>query len=125
MNTSRFRLSTKNYWNTHIKKKLKRMGIDPVTHGPIIDQAEGKPSKPALDEVTEESDARTSKKAILQAATEVSCRSIDSEITEEADKSIDSVKAVKLARSFTACNRLRVRSHAHAVRRKIIYNLLV
>ncbi|ERN00579.1 hypothetical protein AMTRI_Chr04g247840 [Amborella trichopoda] len=25
----------KNYWNTHIKKKLRKMGIDPVTHKPI------------------------------------------------------------------------------------------
>ncbi|PWZ29430.1 Protein ODORANT1 [Zea mays] len=25
----------KNHWNTHIKKKLKKMGIDPVTHGPL------------------------------------------------------------------------------------------
>ncbi|XP_020083154.1 protein ODORANT1-like [Ananas comosus] len=25
----------KNHWNTHIKKKLKKMGIDPVTHEPI------------------------------------------------------------------------------------------
>ncbi|CAM8996586.1 unnamed protein product [Rhodiola kirilowii] len=25
----------KNHWNTHIKKKLKRMGIDPITHKPI------------------------------------------------------------------------------------------
>ncbi|XP_078441097.1 MYB-like transcription factor ODO1 [Wolffia australiana] len=28
----------KNYWNTHIKKKLKSMGIDPVTHQPIGSQ---------------------------------------------------------------------------------------
>ncbi|KAJ8434132.1 hypothetical protein Cgig2_024250 [Carnegiea gigantea] len=27
----------KNYWNTHIRKKLLRMGIDPVTHGPRLD----------------------------------------------------------------------------------------
>nr|QHG11462.1 R2R3-MYB transcription factor 34 [Taxus chinensis] len=27
----------KNYWNTHIKKKLSRMGIDPLTHLPIAD----------------------------------------------------------------------------------------
>ncbi|XP_025014328.2 transcription factor MYB41-like [Ricinus communis] len=27
----------KNYWNTHIKKKLLRMGIDPVTHKPRLD----------------------------------------------------------------------------------------
>ncbi|CAA6664289.1 unnamed protein product [Spirodela intermedia] len=25
----------KNHWNTHIKKKLKTMGIDPLTHQPI------------------------------------------------------------------------------------------
>ncbi|XP_058744761.1 transcription factor MYB20-like [Vicia villosa] len=26
----------KNHWNTHIKKKLKKMGIDPITHKPLI-----------------------------------------------------------------------------------------
>ncbi|RZS21556.1 hypothetical protein BHM03_00054212 [Ensete ventricosum] len=26
----------KNHWNTHIKKKLRRMGIDPLTHEPLI-----------------------------------------------------------------------------------------
>nr|GMD00692.1 protein ODORANT1-like [Ipomoea batatas] len=25
----------KNHWNTHIKKKLKKMGIDPITHRPL------------------------------------------------------------------------------------------
>ncbi|KAL5212808.1 hypothetical protein ABZP36_023655 [Zizania latifolia] len=25
----------KNHWNTHIKKKLKKMGVDPVTHQPV------------------------------------------------------------------------------------------
>nr|AAU13905.1 MYB transcription factor MYBML3 [Antirrhinum majus] len=29
----------KNYWNTHIKKKLAKMGIDPVTHKPQRDHA--------------------------------------------------------------------------------------
>ncbi|KAI4388915.1 hypothetical protein MLD38_001203 [Melastoma candidum] len=27
----------KNHWNTHIKKKLRKMGIDPMTHKPIHD----------------------------------------------------------------------------------------
>ncbi|MQM13578.1 hypothetical protein Taro_046505 [Colocasia esculenta] len=31
----------KNHWNTHIKKKLLKMGIDPVTHEPINKQLEG------------------------------------------------------------------------------------
>ncbi|KAK3409472.1 transcription factor MYB20 [Eucalyptus grandis] len=26
----------KNHWNTHIKKKLKKMGVDPVTHKPLV-----------------------------------------------------------------------------------------
>ncbi|KAK3426396.1 transcription factor MYB20 [Eucalyptus grandis] len=26
----------KNHWNTHIKKKLKKMGIDPLTHKPLV-----------------------------------------------------------------------------------------
>lgn len=30
----------KNHWNTHIKKKLKKMGIDPQTHKPISDEDE-------------------------------------------------------------------------------------
>ncbi|KAI4307658.1 hypothetical protein L6164_030823 [Bauhinia variegata] len=30
----------KNHWNTHIKKKLKKMGIDPVTHKPLRTSAD-------------------------------------------------------------------------------------
>ncbi|XP_066319437.1 MYB-like transcription factor ODO1 [Miscanthus floridulus] len=30
----------KNHWNTHIKKKLKKMGIDPVTHRPLAPAAQ-------------------------------------------------------------------------------------
>ncbi|KAA8522277.1 hypothetical protein F0562_012950 [Nyssa sinensis] len=29
----------KNHWNTHIKKKLLKMGIDPVTHEPLQEEA--------------------------------------------------------------------------------------
>ncbi|KAJ1289606.1 hypothetical protein BS78_02G177700 [Paspalum vaginatum] len=35
----------KNYWNTHIKKKLRKMGIDPATHKPL--QPAPPPQKPA------------------------------------------------------------------------------
>ncbi|KAL9433550.1 hypothetical protein AB3S75_028395 [Citrus x aurantiifolia] len=38
----------KNYWNTHIKKRLGRMGIDPMTHRPKIPSlasADGDPKK--------------------------------------------------------------------------------
>ncbi|XP_027334263.1 protein ODORANT1-like [Abrus precatorius] len=34
----------KNHWNTHIKKKLLKMGIDPVTHEPLNKQAASKDS---------------------------------------------------------------------------------
>lgn len=30
----------KNYWNTHIRKRLLKMGIDPVTHSPRLDLVE-------------------------------------------------------------------------------------
>ncbi|XAR58143.1 hypothetical protein NMG60_11026541 [Bertholletia excelsa] len=34
----------KNHWNTHIKKKLRKMGIDPVTHHPLLtDQSQQTP----------------------------------------------------------------------------------
>lgn len=36
----------KNLWNTHIKKKLVKMGIDPATHRPLNQQAPG----PVTDE---------------------------------------------------------------------------
>lgn len=29
----------KNHWNTHIKKKLLKMGIDPITHKPILKES--------------------------------------------------------------------------------------
>ncbi|XP_031121191.1 transcription factor MYB16-like [Ipomoea triloba] len=31
----------KNYWNTHLKKKLSKMGIDPMTHRPKINSSFG------------------------------------------------------------------------------------
>ena len=36
----------KNHWNTHIKKKLKKMGIDPVTHKPLSNTTEQTQTKP-------------------------------------------------------------------------------
>ena len=33
----------KNHWNTHIKKKLRKMGIDPVTHKPLHQPASPPP----------------------------------------------------------------------------------
>ncbi|XP_061342869.1 transcription factor MYB20-like [Gastrolobium bilobum] len=36
----------KNHWNTHIKKKLKKMGIDPVTHKPLPNATEQTQTQP-------------------------------------------------------------------------------
>ncbi|RCV31154.1 hypothetical protein SETIT_6G154200v2 [Setaria italica] len=36
----------KNHWNTHIKKKLKKMGIDPLTHKPLSPPQEHQQSPP-------------------------------------------------------------------------------
>ncbi|XP_057811395.1 MYB-like transcription factor ODO1 [Salvia miltiorrhiza] len=42
----------KNHWNTHIKKKLLKMGIDPVTHEPLNkDQTEEKQQTPPPPDV--------------------------------------------------------------------------
>ncbi|KAJ7528956.1 hypothetical protein O6H91_15G027000 [Diphasiastrum complanatum] len=38
----------KNYWNTHLKKRLLQMGIDPVTHKPKSDLFESFDAKPLL-----------------------------------------------------------------------------
>uniref|UniRef100_A0A7N0UNE8 Uncharacterized protein n=1 Tax=Kalanchoe fedtschenkoi TaxID=63787 RepID=A0A7N0UNE8_KALFE len=35
----------KNYWNTHIRKRLLRMGLDPVTHAPRLDHLLGSTSQ--------------------------------------------------------------------------------
>ena len=34
----------KNYWNTHLKKRLAKMGIDPVTHKPRADAPASSPA---------------------------------------------------------------------------------
>ena len=44
----------KNHWNTHIKKKLKKMGIDPLTHKPIIIPAALSTAQPQKQQEQEE-----------------------------------------------------------------------
>lgn len=40
----------KNYWNTRIKKKLKQMGIDPVTHKPLNAVSQQQTGRPSMTE---------------------------------------------------------------------------
>ncbi|KAL6003494.1 hypothetical protein ACLOJK_023725 [Asimina triloba] len=76
----------KNHWNTHIKKKLKKMGIDPVTHMPLSPPAsttEDKP-KPANDSANTDANIKKS----INASSSLSPNS--SVVTEEHQKSISS-----------------------------------
>jgi hypothetical protein len=50
----------KNYWNTHIKKKLRRMGIDPLTHQPIADS----PSSAQLNKLPMAAENREAKSIV-------------------------------------------------------------
>ncbi|ONK66196.1 uncharacterized protein A4U43_C06F5200 [Asparagus officinalis] len=53
----------KNHWNTHIKKKLKKMGIDPLTHKPISSSSDGQ------QQTQEKSAAKDEKAATEEAQT--------------------------------------------------------
>lgn len=46
----------KNHWNTHIKKKLLKMGIDPVTHQPFQKQSKSEETSSHADVLSAESD---------------------------------------------------------------------
>ncbi|KAJ1269532.1 hypothetical protein BS78_07G218800 [Paspalum vaginatum] len=48
----------KNHWNTHIKKKLVKMGIDPVTHQPLANSKAASSQSTVTDESAKSSDTR-------------------------------------------------------------------
>ncbi|XP_058079656.1 transcription factor MYB20-like [Magnolia sinica] len=71
----------KNHWNTHIKKKLKKMGIDPLTHKPIPppsdDQQQQQQQQPqqtsavvAFDNTDETKDSNSSSQSPISDITE-------------------------------------------------------
>lgn len=89
----------KNHWNTHIKKKLKKMGIDPVTHKPLpstnnpSDQPQGDPPKHSQEPPQTESPASKSTTIVTEMdqenkEAETSMQSTITEAKEEEDKSI-------------------------------------
>ncbi|KAL6550207.1 hypothetical protein OROMI_020695 [Orobanche minor] len=45
----------KNHWNTHIKKKLLKMGIDPVTHQPLLKETHGTDHQNSQSQAAEDS----------------------------------------------------------------------
>ncbi|WVZ91784.1 hypothetical protein U9M48_037910 [Paspalum notatum var. saurae] len=48
----------KNHWNTHIKKKLIKLGIDPVTHEPLANTKAASSQSTATDESAKSSNAK-------------------------------------------------------------------
>ncbi|KAL1566788.1 transcription factor MYB20-like [Salvia divinorum] len=50
----------KNHWNTHVKKKLRKMGIDPLTHKPLPPPAVEPPQPEEADKVEEVIDSEGS-----------------------------------------------------------------
>ena len=45
----------KNHWNTHIKKKLIKMGIDPITHEPLQKQVTTTPQETPCEAIIQQS----------------------------------------------------------------------
>jgi len=48
----------KNHWNTHIKKKLVKMGVDPATHEPLANSKAAPSHSTGTDESAKSSDSR-------------------------------------------------------------------
>ncbi|KAA8547702.1 hypothetical protein F0562_004131 [Nyssa sinensis] len=58
----------KNHWNTHIKKKLKKMGIDPLTHKPLPAITDQPQEQPQLDGFSELIDQKKEIETSLQSS---------------------------------------------------------
>ncbi|KAK1278678.1 Protein ODORANT1 [Acorus gramineus] len=83
----------KNHWNTHIKKKLKKMGIDPQTHKPIIPPTHEDPQNQL-------SQAQTTEKIEKDQKMEDSSKeTLVVELEEELEKSSTSVDADELLKN--------------------------
>ncbi|XP_042031261.1 transcription factor MYB20-like [Salvia splendens] len=79
----------KNHWNTHIKKKLKKMGIDPTTHQPL--------PTPAVDQPLPESEKTESKSTTFEQST------ISTDDSNNDEKIIESNNDVLLVSSSDFC----------------------
>ncbi|KAK6127469.1 hypothetical protein DH2020_038786 [Rehmannia glutinosa] len=71
----------KNHWNTHIKKKLKKMGIDPLTHKPLPPPPSAD-QPPAAQEPPQE-DQNQSKDMLINPTAEIT--SLESKSTKNDD----------------------------------------
>ncbi|KAI3451307.1 hypothetical protein Pfo_007972 [Paulownia fortunei] len=78
----------KNHWNTHIKKKLRKMGIDPLTHKPLPPPTSDQPPQEPPPEVAVEP-KRTEEEEVQPAAETFSLQ--ESTITESAKDNEDKI----------------------------------
>ncbi|XP_039144490.1 transcription factor MYB20-like [Dioscorea cayenensis subsp. rotundata] len=77
----------KNHWNTHIKKKLRKMGIDPMTHKPIsntISSSTHDHDQVPQEQAQHERQASSSPEANVQKSKE-KCSQCSKSITEDND----------------------------------------
>ncbi|KAK4338300.1 hypothetical protein RND71_042787 [Anisodus tanguticus] len=69
----------KNHWNTHIKKKLFKMGIDPVTHEPLINKEEN-PTDQSIPESDHNKNNGHQQVVIVPESTSVTATTTSSEL---------------------------------------------
>ncbi|GMI73427.1 myb domain protein 43 [Hibiscus trionum] len=72
----------KNHWNTHIKKKLRKMGIDPLTHKPLSTAEEQQEQKKQVSKSTV-TEAKEEDKSTLFDPMEMNNTNIDGFCTDE------------------------------------------
>ncbi|XP_060186462.1 transcription factor MYB20-like [Lycium barbarum] len=83
----------KNHWNTHIKKKLKKIGIDPVTHKPITSDQPNIEQQPTNDQIIIQQEKHT--------PTESTITETISEAEQKENKNIDT-KTIIMYQSQTS-----------------------
>ncbi|XP_059309408.1 transcription factor MYB20-like [Lycium ferocissimum] len=76
----------KNHWNTHIKKKLKKIGIDPVTHKPITSDQPNIEQQPTNDQIIIQQEKHT--------PTESTITETKSEAEQKENKNVDTTTII-------------------------------
>ncbi|KAK6118020.1 hypothetical protein DH2020_048235 [Rehmannia glutinosa] len=89
----------KNHWNTHIKKKLNKMGIDPLTHKPLPPPTADQPppeaaAQPKTTEEAEELEDLTFKDSIEDKITSPLIESTELLLVNNNDFSIDEIPEI-------------------------------
>lgn len=75
----------KNHWNTHIKKKLLKMGIDPVTHEPL--NKEGDPTNRIIPESDQNKNNGHQQVVVVPESTSIAAAATSSELENSSTSS--------------------------------------